>query len=265
MEKSYENPATAPVASSPEEEYGLIGYPLGHSFSARFFAEKFEKEQRSTTYQNFEIPEAETLKEIIRQHPKLKGVNVTIPHKQAVMPLLDALSDEAKAIGAVNVIQIRHTEAGGILLKGYNSDVIGFCDSLRPLLKPYHTHALVLGTGGASKAVVYGLKRMGITPLYVSRTPHPGRLTYQNLTEKVLQQNLLIVNCSPVGMYPHVDECPDIPYEYLSSRHLLFDLVYNPLETLFLKKGREMGATTQNGLEMLHLQALASWDFWHEK
>ena len=246
------------------EEFGLIGYPLGHSFSVKFFTDKFEKEQIDATYNNFEIPNAEMLHEIVAQHPYLKGLNVTIPYKQAVMPLLDEISKEATAIGAVNVVQVKTQPDGTKYLKGYNSDSIGFCQSIRPLLRPQHTRALVLGTGGASKAIVYGLKSLGITPQYVSRTPKEGMLSYKDLTAEVISKYKVIVNCSPVGMFPHVEECPNIPYEYLTTEHLLYDLVYNPLETIFLRKGSEMGAITKNGLEMLHLQALASWDFWHE-
>jgi len=246
-----------------KELYGLVGYPLGHSFSADFFAQRFAQEGRSAAYCNFEVKDASLLRDIVAQHENLCGLNVTIPHKQAVMPLLDELSEEARAIGAVNVIRVIR-EGETVRLKGYNSDVIGFCDSLRPLLQPHHKQALVLGTGGASKAVVYGLKRLGIEPLYVSRTPRAGRLTYAELTSDVMREHAVVVNCSPVGMFPHVDEAPALPYECLTPAHLLYDLVYNPLETKFLRLGRERGAVTKNGLEMLHLQALAGWEFWHE-
>ena len=249
---------------STTEEYGLIGYPLGHSFSAKFFAEKFERENINATYSNFEIPEAGEVEQIVASHPNLKGFNVTIPHKQAIIPYLSEMSEEAQAIGAVNVVRVFRDNENNVKLKGYNSDVIGFCRSLRPRLLPQHNRALVLGTGGASKAIVHGLRKLGITPTYVSRTRQEGILSYEDLTAEILRENLVIVNCSPVGMYPHVDECPNIPYEYLTCKHLLFDLVYNPLETLFLKKGAQQGTITKNGLEMLHLQALASWEFWHE-
>ena len=254
--------------SSPEvpfEEFGLIGHPLGHSFSAKFFAEKFGRENIAASYQNFDIERADTLREIAIAHPRLKGVNVTIPHKQAVMSLLDDISDEAKAIGAVNVIRISRRADGSPSFKGYNSDIIGFCRSIHPLLLPIHRKALVLGTGGASKAVIHGLRKLGIVPQYVSRNAKEGILTYEDLTPSVMKEHLVIVNCSPVGMSPHIDECPKLPYELLTPNHLLYDLVYNPTETLFLKKGAEMRAITKNGLEMLHLQALASWDFWHEQ
>ena len=241
------------------DKYGIIGYPLGHSFSRAFFTEKFQREHIDAEYVNFEIPSADMLPGIVQTNPNLRGLNVTLPHKEAVIPMLDELSDEAKEIGAVNVIRVRDGR-----LKGFNSDIIGFMDSIRPLLKPWHQHALVLGTGGASRAIRVGLQRLGIEWTYVSRTPAPGRLTYADLTSELMEHYQVIVNCSPVGMFPHVDACPDIPYQLLTGRHLLYDLVYNPQETLFLKRGAERGAAVKNGLEMLHLQALASWRFWNE-
>lgn len=242
------------------DRYGIIGFPLGHSFSRAFFTEKFQKEHIDAEYVNFEIPSAHLLPEIIRSNPHLRGLNVTLPYKEAVIPMLDSMSDEAREIGAVNVIQVREGR-----LKGFNSDIIGFMGSLRPLLKPWHQHALVLGTGGASRAIRVGLERLGLDWTYVSRTAAEGRLTYAALTPEVMEHFQVIVNCSPVGMFPKVDACPDIPYHLLSPRHLLYDLVYNPEETLFLKRGAQQGATIKNGLEMLHLQALASWEFWNER
>lgn len=241
------------------DKYGIIGYPLGHSFSRAFFTEKFQREHIDAEYVNFEIPSADMLPGIVQANPNLRGLNVTLPHKEAVIPMLDELSDEAKEIGAVNVIRVRDGR-----LKGFNSDIIGFMDSIRPLLKPWHQHALVLGTGGASRAIRVGLQRLGIEWTYVSRTPAPGRLTYTDLTPDLMEHYQVIVNCSPVGMFPRVDACPDIPYQLLTDHHLLYDLVYNPQETLFLKRGAEYGAAVKNGLEMLHLQALASWRFWNE-
>lgn len=249
------------------KKFGLIGFPLGHSFSARFFAEKFAKEQIDARYDNYEMPTVEELRNLIAADTELCGLNVTIPHKQAVIPLLDALSDEAREIGAVNVIRIERNGAKQLRLVGYNSDIIGFKQSLAPLLCPHHKRALVLGTGGASKAIVVGLRQLGIEPTYVSRRPAPGQLTYADFSDShrariILEEHTLIVNCSPVGMHPHVDEAPAIPYELLTPRHLLYDLVYNPLETRFMQLGREHGATVKNGLEMLHLQALAAWEMW---
>ena len=246
-------------------QYGLIGYPLGHSFSRSFFTKKFQEEKIDAEYLNFEIPEVSTLLRIIQEHPHLKGVNVTLPHKVAVIPLLHELSPEAAAIGAVNVIRITHTPTGETYLKGFNSDVIGFTDSIRPLLKSYHRKALVLGTGGASKAICRGLENLGIEWTYVSRNSGPDRLTYSQLTPMILKEYTVIVNCSPVGMYPKVDQCPSLPYEYLTASHLLYDIVYNPTTTLFMKRGAEQGATVKNGIEMLERQAIASWELWNAK
>ena len=265
------------------DKYGIIGYPLGHSFSRGFFTEKFAREGIDAQYLNFEIPDARMLLDVLRDNPELRGLNVTLPHKQAVIPLLDELSDEAREIGAVNVIRIERlkdlqfkdlscmTEKSSnpqilksVNLKGFNSDIIGFAESIKPLLLPHHKKALVLGTGGASKAICVGLKRLSLEWKYVSRTPREGMMTYKDITAEMLQEYTVIVNCSPVGMFPKVDEAPAIPYEYLTPKHLLFDCVYNPEDTLFMQKGREHGATTKNGLEMLHLQAVASWRFWNE-
>ncbi len=240
------------------DKYGLIGFPLGHSFSRGFFTEKFAREGIDAEYVNFEIPDASMLLDVIRDNPGLRGLNVTLPHKQAVIPLLDELSDEAKEIGAVNVIRVRDGK-----LKGFNSDIIGFTESIKPLLQPWHKKALILGTGGASRAIRVGLTRLGIEWTYVSRTPREGMLTYSDLTAEVMQQYMVIVNCSPVGMFPKTGEAPNIPYELLTPKHLLYDLVYNPEETLFMQKGRAQDAIVKNGLEMLHLQAIASWEFWH--
>lgn len=246
--------------------YGLIGYPLGHSFSRKFFTEKFEKEGIDAQYLNFEIPSIEEFPEIIKNNPELRGLNVTIPYKQQVMQYLDEISEEAKAIGAVNVVKCQLSTVNCQLhLTGYNSDVIGFVESIKPLLKPHHKKALILGTGGASKAIRYGLeKKLGMKTLFVSRSAREGMITYEEVTAEVLKEYEVIVNCSPVGMYPHVDECPALPYEALNENNLLYDLVYNPLETLFMKKGAAQGATVKNGLEMLHLQAIASWEFWEK-
>lgn len=246
------------------DTYGLLGYPLGHSFSRNYFGEKFQKEGLEAEYLNFEIPTIEQVPMILDAHPQLKGMNVTIPYKQQVMPYLNEITPEAQAIGAVNVVRVSHTPTGEIRLKGYNSDVIGFTESLKPLLKPHHTHALILGTGGASKAVHYGLQQLGLNSQWVSRRKESGQLTYDELTPELMQQYTVIVNCTPCGMYPKVDTCPDIPYHLLSSQHLLYDLTYNPDVTLFMKKGQAQRAATKNGLEMLILQAEASWRFWHE-
>ena len=241
------------------DKYGIIGFPLGHSFSKGFFTEKFARESIDAQYLNFEIPDATMLKDVLRENPELRGLNVTLPHKQAVIPLLDELSDEAREIGAVNVIRVRDGR-----LKGFNSDIIGFSESIKPLLQPHHSNALILGTGGASRAIRVGLSRLGIEWTYVTRSPREGMFAYSDLTPEVMKEYTVIVNCSPVGMFPKVDQAPAIPYELLTPKHLLFDLVYNPEDTLFMQKGREQGAIVKNGLEMLHLQAVASWRFWNE-
>ena len=239
--------------------YGLIGYPLGHSFSRNFFTEKFEKEGIDAQYLNFEIPAIEEFLYIIKNNSELRGLNVTIPYKQQVMQYLDEISEEAMEIGAVNVVKV------GTKLKGFNSDVIGFVESIKPLLKPHHKKALILGTGGASKAIRYGLeKKLGLETLFVSRSAREGMITYEDVTANVMKEYEVIVNCSPVGMFPHVDECPSLPYKAMDENNLLYDLVYNPLETLFMKKGAAQVATVKNGLEMLHLQAIASWEFWNK-
>lgn len=263
------------------KKFGLIGFPLGHSFSAGFFAEKFAKEGIDARYDNYEMPDVEGLRALIANDADLCGLNVTIPHKQAVIPLLDDLSDAARRIGAVNVIKITRN-GDDVHLKGYNSDVIGFTESIRPLLQHHRdylegrkTKALVLGTGGASKAVVAGLLSLGIEPTYVSRRPQTpqiegvaGCLTYDELLDddehsyNIIKEHTVIVNCSPVGMHPHVDDAPTLPYHLLGPDHLLYDLVYNPLETRFMQLGRERGTTVKNGLEMLHRQAIAAWEFW---
>lgn len=245
-------------------QYGLIGYPLGHSFSVGYFNEKFKAEHIDAEYLNFEIPSIDRFMEVVEEHPNLCGLNVTIPYKQQVIPFLDELDKTAAAIGAVNVIKVVRLPKGKVKLVGYNSDVIGFCQSIEPLLTAHHTHALVLGTGGASKAVTYGLKSLGLQPVYVSRTKRENILCYNDLSPEVMAQYSVIVNTSPVGMYPKVDQCPDIPYNLLTPNHLLYDLIYNPDETLFLKKGKAHGAVTKNGLEMLLLQAFAAWNIWNE-
>ena len=242
--------------------YGLIGYPLVHSFSHKFFTEKFAKEGIDAEYLNFEIPSLDDFLQLIADHPTLQGLNVTIPYKEKVMAYLDELDPEATAIGAVNVISVSRNN-GKVKLKGFNADVIGFVRSIQPLLKPHHKKALILGTGGASKAIGYGLHKLGLQTTLVSRRPiNDKMLSYGQLNKDVMQQYTVIVNCSPVGTFPNVNACPDIPYGSLGEEHLLYDLVYNPDRTLFLQKGEQQGAQIKNGLEMLHLQALAGWDIW---
>ena len=230
---------------------------MHHSFSARYFNEKFEREQIEAEYSLYPIDNDEwqkangqRVKELI---DRLDGMNITFPYKQAVIPYLNRLDETANMIGAVNVIYKR---------VGYNTDCLGFMESIRPLLRNYDTRALVLGTGGAAKAVCYGLTKLGITPTLVSRTPKEGMLGYDELTDNVMTAHTLIVNCTPLGMLPDIDSCPPIPYEKITARHLLFDCVYNPEETLFLSKGKAQGATIHNGLDMLTGQAQAAWKIW---
>ncbi len=244
--------------------YGLLGFPLIHSFSRQFFSEKFSREHIDASYMNFEIDDISKLTVVLQENPNLRGLNVTLPYKEKVIPFLDELSTEAQAIGAVNCIQVC-SKCGKPYLKGYNADVIGFVNSIKPLIKSYHQKALILGTGGASKAVKYGLEKLGLECCFVSRTPKEGMMSYKQLTSEILKDYKVVVNCSPVGMFPKVEVCPDLPYQYLGTEHLLYDLVYNPDKTLFLQKGEQQGAVVKNGLEMLHLQALVSWEFWQEK
>ena len=243
------------------DKYGLIGYPLGHSFSQSYFNEKFQYENIDALYENFEIPSIENFPEIIETNPNLRGLNVTIPYKEKVISYLDVISPEAREIGAVNVIKVER-KGKSTYLTGYNSDVIGFTRSIEPLIEKYHKKALILGTGGASKAIRYGLQQLGLETLFVSRTPKPGAITYDDITAETIREYNVIVNCTPCGMYPKADQCPKLPYEAMDSRNILYDLIYTPDETLFMQRGAENGANVKNGLEMLLLQAFASWEFW---
>ena len=244
------------------DKYGLIGFPLGHSFSIDYFNEKFKNENIDAEYINLEIPTIDSLPEILASNPELKGLNVTIPYKEKVISYLDYISEEAREIGAVNVVRITH-KGNKTQLKGFNSDVIGFTRSIEPMLESIHKKALILGTGGASKAINYGLKSLGLETLLVSRSEKIGAITYSAVTPEIIKEYNVIVNCTPLGMYPNVDNCPNIPYEAMDSNTILYDLIYNPDETLFMKRGAEYGATTKNGVEMLLLQAFASWEFWN--
>lgn len=244
--------------------YGLIGYPLIHSFSQNYFNQKFEAEGIDAKYVNFEIADIGELMEVVSENANLCGLNVTIPYKEQVIPYLDEVDEDAAKIGAVNVIKFIRGK-NSLKFKGYNSDIIGFCDSLKPLLKPEHKKALILGTGGAAKAVYHGLLNLGIEPMYVSRSKRDGMLTYGDLSAAVMNEYKVIVNATPLGMYPNVDECPNIPYHLLTPSHLCYDLLYNPDVTLFMKRAEEQGATIKNGLEMLLLQAFAAWNIWNTK
>lgn len=242
---------------SVKRKFGLLGHPLGHSFSRQFHNERFEKMGVDAVYENFDLDDIRQFPSLLELESDLCGLNVTIPYKQKVMQYLDELDPLAEKIGAVNVIKFQDGR-----LKGYNSDIVGFRDSLKPMLKGGEKAALILGTGGASKAIKVALEDMGMETLYVSRTAAEGRITYQDLTPKVMQSHLVIVNCTPLGMHPKVDACPEIPYEMLTSDHVCFDCVYNPAETLFMKKSAAHGASVKCGYEMLVGQAIESYRIW---
>lgn len=244
------------------KKYGLIGYPLGHSFSMGYFNEKFKNEAINAVYENFEIPDIQDITTVIGSNPDLAGFNVTIPYKEKVMDYLDYIAPEAAEIGAVNVVKVTHNGERAVL-KGFNSDVVGFVNSIKPLLRHLHKKALVLGTGGASKAVEYGLRKLGLETIKVSRTENDNTITYGQVTSELLSEYKVIVNCTPCGMAPHFDECPNLPYDSIDDSFLLYDLIYNPEETLFLRKGKEKDATVKNGLEMLLLQAEEGWNIWN--
>ena len=244
--------------------YGLIGKKLIHSFSANFFNKKFAEEGIPEHYELLPIPSISLFPQLLKDNPDLRGLNVTIPYKEEVIQYLDHLSPEAEAIGAVNVIKIDHKE-GRRVLTGYNSDYFGFKESVKPWITEDIKKALVLGTGGASKGVVYALKKLNVEPLYVSRSSKPGVITYDELDEKIMEDHLLIVNTTPLGMYPDIDSCPPIPYHLISPRHFCYDIVYNPLITKFMDKCADRGAIVKNGLEMLRLQAEASWEIWNNE
>ena len=238
--------------------YALVGKNIAYSFSRNYFKEKFKREGiTDSQYINFDIQSLEQLPELLLTTPNVKGLNVTIPYKREIIPFLQTIDPTAEAIGAVNTVKI--TPQG---LIGFNTDCYGFTESLRPLLQPHHTQALILGTGGASGAVAYALKQLGIAYRFVSRTPREGQLSYNQLTQEILQTHQLIINCTPLGTYPTVDEYPPIPYQYITSAHLLYDLIYNPPQTAFLAQGVQRGATTTNGQRMLELQAEKSWELW---
>lgn len=238
--------------------YALIGYPLGHSFSADFFNAKFSAEGIDNSYRLMPIADISKLPALLVSHPDLQGFNVTIPYKESVIPYLDAVSDEAAHIGAVNVVKILNGRR-----IGYNSDAPAFRESLLGIIGNRRPEALVLGTGGASKAVAYALESLGIKFSFVSRKKNPSILSYDELTEEIIRSHKLIINCTPVGMAPNTEASPSIPYQFLTDSHILFDLIYNPAATQFLINGLKAGATVKNGLEMLHLQALKAWEIWN--
>jgi shikimate dehydrogenase len=261
------------------KQYGLIGFPLSHSFSKKFFSEKFEKEEiEDANYELFPIEHITALPALLNAHPGLCGLNVTVPHKINVMKYLDWIESDAKNAGAVNCIRISAEspveaafsgELGikghNFRLEGFNTDIYGFEMSLKPLLRNCHDQALVLGDGGAAKAVKCVLENLGIAYRVVTRRHHENNLLFGDLKPHHLEQYKLIINTTPVGMSPDVSACPPIPYEAITHQHLLYDLIYNPEETMFLKKGKERGAAIKNGYEMLVLQAEKSWEIWTEK
>lgn len=246
-----------------KDKYGIIGYPLGHSASQNFFNKKFAEEGIDAEYFKYQIPDISDFPDIIKSNPELRGMNVTIPYKEQIISYLDELDDDTRQIGAVNVIKFIR-EGNNLKLKGYNSDLVGFQESIKPLLKEHHKKALILGTGGASKAVRQGLKNLGLDYKFVSRAKNmENTISYKDLTPDIISEYTVIVNTSPVGTFPNVDECPDIPYQWIDGRHLFYDLVYNPSATKFLKLAAKQGAEVKNGEEMLKLQAIAAWEIWN--
>lgn len=240
--------------------FGLIGYPLSHSFSQKYFEQKFKKEGLTDCrYELYPIPSIENLKEILKKSPGIEGLNITIPYKQQILSWLNSDAGIPKGVQACNCIKISEKK-----ISGYNTDVIGFEKSFLPLLQPWHKKALVLGNGGATAAVIYVLEKLNIEFNIVSRSLHKGStLIYGEVDENTMTESLVIINTTPLGMYPQMEQCPDIPYHFINKRHLLYDLVYNPAKTLFLQKGEERGATIKNGGEMLILQAEESWRIWN--
>src|ERR1043166_8083908 len=240
--------------------FGLIGYPLTHSFSKDYFAQKFKKEAiKDCQYENFQLVNINELLKIIKDNPQLEGLNVTIPHKEAVISFLDQKNELVRETGACNCIKIVQGK-----LIGFNTDVIGFEKSLLTRLKPEHKNALILGTGGASKAVEFVLRKNGISYKKVSRQLSANNFVYDQLTPGIVKESRLIINTTPTGTYPNTNEIPPLPYEAITSKHFLFDLIYNPEKTLFLKQGEEQGAVTLNGYEMLVYQAEESWTIWNQ-
>jgi shikimate dehydrogenase len=241
--------------------YGLVGKNISYSFSENYFSEKFQKLGLSELkYENIDIPEIDEFPFVLYQkEDDFRGFNVTIPYKQAILKYLDDIDDIAKEIGAVNTIKM--TESNELI--GYNTDIYGFQKSIEPLLRSHHKKALILGTGGASKAVAFGLKQLDIETKFVSRSVSDNALQYSLLDKSILEEYTVIINCTPLGTYPNIEEKPDLPFQFITEKHLLYDLIYNPSETTFLKEGKQAKAITKNGLEMLELQAEKSWEIWN--
>jgi shikimate dehydrogenase len=246
------------------KKFGLIGYPLGHSFSQKYFTDKFHREHiQGCSYENFPINDINRLIDLLKKEPDLAGLNVTIPHKSDVIRFLDNISPEAAEIGAVNVVKIRH-ENDRTSLSGFNSDVYGFTESILPQLENNSGNALVLGTGGSSRAVCFALNKIGMRVTLVSRKHKPGLISYYDIDHDLMKKTDLIINTTPLGMYPDIDSKPELDYDLLGPRHILYDLVYNPEQTAFLKEGKERGCITVSGMRMLHLQAERSWEIWND-
>lgn len=242
-----------------KKKYGLVGKNISYSFSRAYFTEKFENgNNKNHTYENFDIQQIFEFPGILKNNPDLKGLNVTIPYKEVVIPFLDKMSKNALKIGAVNTIKF----SGNGKTKGYNTDFYGFKKSLKPLLKPHHQKALILGTGGASKAVAYALRLLEIDYILVSRAPSEHTLMYDEIDASTFEEYQIIINCTPLGTSPNIEICPDIPYDHFTEQHIAYDLIYNPEETLFLRKAKEKGAVTKNGYEMLVFQAEKAWKIW---
>ena len=242
-------------------KFGLVGKNISYSFSQKYFTEKFKQlGLNSYKFRNYDIPEIEEFPFILyHREEDFKGLNVTIPYKQSVIRYLDEIKGDALKIGAVNTIKITDDN----LLIGYNTDVYGFQKSIEPLLKNHHKKALILGTGGASKAIAFTFEKLGVEYTFVSRNVGENSMLYSLLTEQIIAENTIIVNCTPLGTHPDIENAPNIPYNFISEKHLLFDLIYNPLETKFLREGKKRGAIIKNGLEMLEFQAEKSWEIWN--
>ena len=246
-------------AEKNKVRFGLVGRDISYSFSRGYFSEKFSILKLSQySYENFDLQEIDEFKEVIDTNEDIRGLNVTIPYKEAIIPYLDELDSQAEKIGAVNTIKF--TPKG---LKGFNTDAYGFRNSIEPYLQRHHKKALILGTGGASKAIAFVLDELGIDFSFVSRNPSKHQLSYTDLTEDILQENKIIINCTPLGTHPDIEKKPAIPYQHIGSEHLLFDLIYNPDKTAFLKEGELRNATICNGLSMLEFQAEKAWEIWN--
>lgn len=249
------------MANPDIEKYGLIGKNISYSFSKQYFTDKFERENLPNfSYENFDIADISQIQNIVEETLYLKGLNVTIPYKESIFPFLDKINKKAVLIGAVNTIRITKNHK----LKGYNTDYYGFRKSIKPFLKPHHKSALILGTGGASKAVAYALQTLNITYKFVSRNPKFDQLNYQDLDQQIFDSHHIVINCTPIGTFPNIAEFPHLPYAFFTKEHLAFDLIYNPAETAFLQKAKENQAITVNGHQMLIFQAEKAWKIWHK-